>query len=212
MQIVAFIDILGTKALTTSGVFNDYRSIQFSRPVANVAAEHPEIQCAVFSDTVILSSDEEHCSNLLKALAYLYHMWFHGWVLARGALTLGEITWVAQEDDGAAKRLSNYSCARVYGKALVEAAEHEKKCGPGAVVFLTEAAAVFLGERHPDYVLPCATHVLSLYSKTFLQAMLPVVDSWIDDWLTPESQRQLRATRCYFLEMLRQGKCPSDCR
>ncbi len=207
MQMVAFIDILGTKKLTMTGVFNDYRSIQFSNPVAYIAAEHSELQCAVFSDSVILSTNEENYAELLKALAYLYNMWIHGWVLARGAISFGEIVWVAQEHDEAVKPLPNYSCARVYGRALVEAVEHEKKCGPGAVAFLTDSATAFLAKRHPSYVLSGAVNVLSLYSKTFLNALMPVVDSWIEEWSDdPESIRQLRATKHYFEEMLRQGK------
>jgi hypothetical protein len=148
-NLVAFFDILGTKDLITCNKFDDLLSLDFTNPVGIVAARCSRMRCAVFSDSVILSSELDDALLMLKAIGFIYTQWFSDYIFVRGAIALGKVRWVDDENvDKKFKQCRNFMYARVYGQGLVDAHTLEGSSGPGAICFLTEGASkIFLSVK-----------------------------------------------------------------
>ena len=160
-NLVAFLDMLGTKESTRAGTFHRVDTLEFANAVGLAAMSNPEMQFAAFSDSVVVSAPAEVAERFVAVLAFLLGNWFCEFILARGGIALGEIEWVDQPSiDGHFRVLTNFRYARVYGGALVEAVELERASGPGAVCFLSQSAARHLAAVSPDYVLPGLTPML----------------------------------------------------
>lgn len=141
-NLVAFLDMLGNQESIRSGRFHPADTLEFANPVGIAAMRNPEMQFAVFSDSVVVSAPADAVDRFVAVVAHLLGNWFCESILARGGVALGEIEWIAQSSiDGHFRALTNFHYARVYGRALVEAVELERSSGPRAICFLSPSAA-----------------------------------------------------------------------
>jgi hypothetical protein len=160
-SLVAFIDMLGAQESVRSGRFHRWDTIEFANPVGIAANSNPDMQFAVFSDSVVISSPLPVVDRFVAVISYLLGNWFCESILARGGVAIGEIDWVDHPVvDEHFRALTNFRYARVYGSALVEAVELERSSGPGAICFLSQAAAQHIASASADYVLSGLTPML----------------------------------------------------
>ena len=145
MALVGFLDILGTKEAVMRNSFSDLVALDFVGAVGAAAKLFPSLRYAVFSDSVIVSAEEDNAPEFLRAIQYIYGQWYADFILVRGGIAEGEIQWVDHKPvDEMFNQFSNLMYARVYGKGLVLAADLEQRSGPGAIAFLTEPAAALI--------------------------------------------------------------------
>ncbi len=150
---VAYLDVLGTSSKIINEQFGDASMLDFSNPVALTAIEHPNCRFAVFSDCVIVSCPNTEPKELLEVIGDMYLQWCADAIFVRGGIALGEINWVDFHlDNNIFNQLKNFSHARVYGKALVEAHQLEQSSGPGAVPFVSNEAAERLEAYIPNSI------------------------------------------------------------
>jgi len=166
MALVGFFDILGTKDAVINDQFGDLVALDFVGHVGLAAKHFPSLRFAVFSDSVIVSVDEEEDSLFLQAVQYMYGQWYADFIFVRGGIADGEIRWVDHKSvDKMFNTFPNLMYARVYGKGLVIANEIEQRSGPGAITFLTESAANRLSALNPNSVLLGTTPMLCWASE-----------------------------------------------
>ena len=158
---VAYLDILGTSSKVINEQFSDALMLDFANPVALAARNHPKCRFAVFSDCVIFSCPSVEPYELLEVIGNMYLNWCGDVIFVRGGITLGEINWVDFDlDKKVFNKLENFSHARVYGKALVEAYRLEQSSGPGAVPFVSNEAAEKLEATIPNSIYRGQSSVL----------------------------------------------------
>ena len=149
-HLVAFLDILGTKTKVANKQFDDLIALDFANPVGHRAHEFRDSHFAVFSDCVIFSTPAEKPIEFLQILGEIYIEWYADAIFVRGGIAVGEIYWISMDsDERVFRRLPNFSFARVYGSALVEAVEIERSSGPGAFAFASDHAAQILSKAVP---------------------------------------------------------------
>jgi hypothetical protein len=125
-----------------------------------VAAKYnPLFRFAAFSDSALMSAESSKLDRFVALASYFLCNWYEEGLLVRGGISLGEIEWI---DHPALDRdfgyLPNVHYARMYGQAFVDAVELERS-GPGAICFLSEAAAELLTTSSPSNVLTGLTGV-----------------------------------------------------
>ena len=175
-RLVAFLDMLGTQESVRSGRFHSVDTLEFANPVGFAAMSCPEMQFAVFSDSVVVSAPIDHVDRFIGVLASFLGNWFYESILARGGIAVGEIQWVEQPSiDGHFRALRNFHYARVYGSALVEAINLERSSGPGAICFLSAAAAKHIAAVSSVYVLPGLTPMLAWADKSTSDAFIDLL-------------------------------------
>lgn len=153
-QLVAFLDILGTKELVNSGKFSDFHIFDFVNPVGLAAKQIPTVRFAAFSDSVIISAPQEEYKNFVSALSYCYSQWCADHIWVRGGISLGDVRWLDdQASDDLFRGVSNFAYARIYGQALVSAYQTEGASGPGCICFIDEKASDFLSSCSDLFVL-----------------------------------------------------------
>jgi hypothetical protein len=141
--------------------FSDIDTLEFVNTIGIAAGLTPTIRFAVFSDSLIISTEQTQTGPLLRAINFMYSNWFSELIYVRGAISCGDIRWIDdQTSDKFFKKYPNLTYARVYGKGLVFAHELEQKSGPGAVCFLTEQAANILRNEDSCSVLESHTPML----------------------------------------------------
>jgi hypothetical protein len=97
--------------------------------------------------------------------------------------------------------------ARVYGKALIEAYELEKKSGPGAICYMSEKASKFLKGKNENYILEGLTDMLIWTDKNRVEAYCRIFYSKnFKEGLEPDERRHLLATKRYFSNLKNSGK------
>jgi len=194
-NLVAFLDMLGTQESVRSGRFHALDTLEFANPVGFAAMCIPEMQFAVFSDSVVVSAPTEPVDRFVGVLAFLLGNWFSESILARGGISLGAIEWVDQPSiDGEFRALSNFRYARVYGNALVEAVDLERSSGPGALCFLSGAAARHIAAASPDYVLPGLTPMLVWADKASTKFLTRYLTRTLVDEKSTMRHRHISAT------------------
>jgi hypothetical protein len=154
MRLVGFFDILGTRESVMSNHFSDVDVVEFVNPIGLAAGFTPTVRFAVFSDSLIVSTESSEIKPLLRAINFMYLNWFSELVHVRSAISYGEVRWV---DDPHSDKLfegcRNLTYARIYGKGLVAAHELEQHSGPGAICFLTNGSAELFRREEPNSVL-----------------------------------------------------------
>ncbi|MHC4440892.1 MAG: hypothetical protein ACYS3S_26380, partial [Planctomycetota bacterium] len=158
---VAYLDILGTSSKIINEQFSDALMLDFSSPVALAAIRHSKCRFAVFSDCVILSCPGAKPYEFLEVIGNMYLSWCADAIFVRGGIALGEIKWVDfYSDKKEFNKQENFSHARVYGKALVEAYRLEQSSGPGALPFVGNEAAERLEKVIPSSIYRGQNNVL----------------------------------------------------
>jgi len=166
MALIGFFDILGTKDAVMNDQFGDLVALDFVGHVGFAAKHFPSLRFAVFSDSVIVSANEDDDSSFLQAVQFMYGQWYADFIFVRGGIADGEIRWVDYKIvDEMFNALPNLMYARVYGKGLVIANELEQRSGPGAITFLTESAANRLSIASPNSVMLGTTPMLCWASE-----------------------------------------------
>jgi len=166
MALVGFFDILGTKDAVMNDQFDDLIALDFVAPVGFAARQYPSLRFAVFSDSVIVSAEEEDDSLFLMAVQYMYGQWYADFIFVRGGIADGEIRWVDYDlVDQMFNATPNLMYTRVYGKGLVIATELEQRSGPGAITFLTESSSDRLFAVNPNSVMHGTTPMLCWASE-----------------------------------------------
>jgi hypothetical protein len=161
MALVGFLDILGTKNKVINERFSDYEMLDFTGAAGLAAKYFPLTRIAVFSDSIIISSENGNEIDFLKAISYMYGQWFADFIQVRGGIALSDIRWIEYDPaDNIFAPLKNFVCSRVYGSGLVQAYELENRSGPGAITFLTEEAAEKLKTVSKNSVLEGITPML----------------------------------------------------
>jgi hypothetical protein len=165
-SLVGFFDILGTRDSVMSERFSDTDALEFVNPIGIAASFTPNVRFAVFSDSLIVSAEPKEIRPLLRAINFMYGNWFSEMIYVRGAISSGDIHWVADSTcDAYFKRRPNLTYARVYGKGLVTAYGLEQKSGPGAICFLSGKAAELFRKVEGNSVLDGHTPMLSWATK-----------------------------------------------
>ena len=157
-RLVGYFDILGTKARVRKDRFDDLEISDFATPPEIIAKQFPSFRLAAFSDSVLLSAPPSSALDFLRAINFMTTNWSADLVFVRGGVALGEIIWldsISHERD-----LPNFTCARVYGKALVEAISLEHTSGPGIATFVSNNASALLEANVPGSILYAQSNVL----------------------------------------------------
>lgn len=204
MALVGFFDILGTKSAISSGRFSDLTSLDFAGPASIAAKLIPTIRVSIFSDSVIVSAEAGNYPDFLKAISLMYGQWWADFILVRGGIAEGEISWVDHEPiDAKFRSCKNLSCSRVYGEGLVSAYETEQRSGPGAIPYLTEMAACSLSEVEESCVLQGVTPMLCWASQKRAELMLKYASLNLDhEAKQGNGRRHALATRSYWEQVI----------
>lgn len=200
-QLVAFLDILGTKNLVKQGIFSDLHIFDFVNPVGLAAIQIPSVRFAAFSDCVIISAAKEEYENFVSALSYCYSQWYADFIWVRGGISLGDVRWVDDStSDSLFAKASNFAYARIYGEAVVSAYETEGSSGPGCLCFIDKSASDFFASYSKQFVLnKHFTDTLVWAREPEVECYLKVFKSLLDSSITDTFlQRHLRATLRYF--------------
>lgn len=206
-DLVAFLDMLGTHESVRSGRFHPVDTLEFANPVGLAAMAVPEMQFAVFSDSVVVSAPQAQVEKFVGVLAFFLGNWFCESILARGGIALGEIHWVEHPSiDGHFRALSNFHYARVYGGALVEAVDLERSSGPGAICFLSQEAAGHIATISPAYVLPGLTPMLAWADKAAVDFLTHLLTLELRDEKGAVRRRHVAATLSFLQQAASSGK------
>lgn len=190
---VAYLDIWGSSSKIINEQFDDSLMLDFANPVALTAIQHPNCRFAVFSDGVVVSCSSAKPKELLEVIEKMYLQWCADAIFVRGGISLGEINWVPfnyKEFD----QLKNFSHARVYGKALVEAYKLEKGSGPGAVPFVSDEAAEEIEDNIPNSIYRGQNNVLKFLSSEKLSVFKKYCKIFVENEADMEAKRQYLAT------------------
>jgi hypothetical protein len=68
-SLVAFLDVLGTRESVRSGTFHRWDTVEFATPVGIAASSNPDMEFAVFSDSVVISSPVVAVERFVAVLA-----------------------------------------------------------------------------------------------------------------------------------------------
>jgi hypothetical protein len=177
-QLVAYFDILGTRNRVSRGLFDDLEAYDFAAPPETVASQFPSFRLAVFSDCAILSAPTDQALDFLRAVNFMTCNWSSDLVFVRGGVALGEIIWLSPNGPGKHLQQPNFSCARVYGKALVEAVTVEQKSGPGIVTFVSDGASIFLEAEIPGSILRGQSNILVSHTRQEMGNWRGFYDDW----------------------------------
>ena len=196
-HLVGFFDILGTSEMVTQGSFSEYFSFDFVNPVGLAAMRYPEFKFAVFSDNAVISCDASRASEFVFLITELHMSWFADHIFVRGGVALGDIQWVEFDIDKKFNGLSNFSFSRVYGEALIEAYNSERRSGPGALCFVSEDAAAFLKKKVPGSIFSTLSHILVWMPTEKLDHLIGVFKD-----LSEKKEKSIEAQR-HFLATVR---------
>ncbi len=213
MALVAFLDILGTKEQILADEFlPDAGSLDFANAVGLTAYLAPKLHFAVFSDSVIVSSEENDAEVFVKALGHIYANWYGDLILVRGGIAAGEIDWVEDiRNDPFFRKLRNFMYARVYGRAVVEAHQLEQRSGPGAVCFLSEKASKALSNVHQNAVLEGPVDCLAWATERIARTVRDYMELGASREIKEtERRRHLLATKHYWDRIVREQKFLPD--
>jgi hypothetical protein len=208
MALVGFFDILGTRDAVLKGRFSDHVALDFSGPAGLAAREFSSVRVAVFSDSVILTAEAGAERDFLGAVGLMYGQWNADLILVRGGIAQGDIRWVDHEPvDSLFGKCKNFQCSRVYGDGLVHAYELEQKSGPGAIPFLTEAAANVLCSIDENSVILGATPMLCWANQREAEILMLYAKAGVERVLdTGNARRHALATRFYWEQVALQRK------
>jgi hypothetical protein len=177
-QLVGYFDILGTKDRVQKGQFDDLEVFDFAGPPESVASAFASFRLAAFSDSVILSASSNRALDFLRAVNFLMCNWAADLVFVRGGVALGEIVWVDSIHPDNARQFPNFSCARVYGKALVEAVKIEGSSGPGIATFVSDSAADFFENEIPGSILRGHSNILVFLNQKEMRDWKGFYNDW----------------------------------
>ncbi len=200
-QLVGYFDILGTKEKVLKGQFSDAHICDFVNSAGIMAKEHPKIKVAAFSDSVVISCADKYVREFVKTIRELYLNWWGDHIFVRGGVALGEIRWV----NGYNFRIPNFTCARVYGAALVKAVELAEESGPGILCFVDEEAAIVINRAVPGIVLPSLTPILNWIPVEKIEQLTRTVEFLSERTRSELARRHLVAT-LRFLKQLHKGE------
>lgn len=200
-QLVGYFDILGTSKQVLHRNFSDGDILDFTNPVGLVARKYPYFKFAVFSDCVILSCKSTQVNEFIDVVRELYLSWSADHIFVRSGIALGEIRWVDFSlDNKLFKILSNFACARVYGEALVEAVELEKKSGPGMLCFTSEDAVALIKKTAPEAIFQTLVPVLNWIPSEKVDQMVKIFRYLVDCKTTSKDKRRHFLATLSFLE------------
>lgn len=194
--------------------FSDVDALEFVNTIGIAARFTPSVRFAVFSDSLIISTESTEIRPLLRAINFMYGNWFSEMVRVRGAISCGDIRWV---DDAPSDELfrgrTNLTYARVYGKGLVIAHELEQKSGPGAICFLTESAAQLFRATEPNSVLDAHTPMLCWATKQQAETLEGYAVNFLERTQKDSAEwRHANATKHYCSSVIANGKfLPDSC-
>ena len=200
-QLVAFLDILGTKSLVKQGKFSDLHIFDFVNPVGLAAIQIPDVRFAAFSDCVIISAPQEKYESFIAALSFCYSQWYADHIWVRGGISLGDVRWVDDPgSDSLFERASNFAYARIYGEAIVSAYQTEGSSGPGCLCFIDKKASEYLSSCSSQFIFnkhftDTLVWAREPEAKHYLDIFKDLLDFSVDD---TSLQRQLSATARYF--------------
>ncbi|EMS78846.1 hypothetical protein [Desulfotignum phosphitoxidans] len=200
-SLFAFLDILGTKALIESGEFGDLHALDFVNPVGIAAQLIPSVRFAAFSDCVMISAHKNNHEDFISAISFCYSQWCADHVFVRGAISFDEIHWVDDSNtDARFKRLSNFTYARIHGKALVSAYKLEGSSGPGVLCFISDNASEFLQKKANFYILHWGQTDSLIWCNESDAHRLKGIFETLAENSTPgsEKHKHFRATMKYF--------------
>lgn len=206
-HLVGFFDILGTSEMVKGDIFSDSHILDFSNAVGLAALDHPAFRFAVFSDTVIISCNANRVSEFISVVKEMHSHWFADYIFVRGGIALGEIQWVdCDVDKQVFSKLPNFSHARVYGKALIEAYNLERQSGPGMLCFVSENAANLFSKAVPGSIFSSLSHILVWMPPEKLDKLRKIFKSLTEGkGISIEAQRHFLTTN-RFLEQIRSRK------
>lgn len=207
MSYAAFFDLLGTKAKIEQKQLSALVVLDFAGAPAVLAIDFPKLRFAVFSDSVIITCEDEDIDEFIIAVCNLMLMWSADWIHPRGGIAHGEVSWIDDAGiDHIEKIVSNYVSARIYGKALIEAVELESKSGPGAVVFLSDESAEKFNEKFPGSAHSSMINILNWATKKDAEIQLSTMEILANkEPLHKESRRQFIATHRFWKNIIRHG-------
>lgn len=166
MALIGFFDILGTSEAVMHDRFSDIDVLEFVNVIGIAASACKAIRFAVFSDSLIVSTEPANARELIKAINFMYSNWFAELIHVRAAISSGDINWVGHPPtDELFRSVPNLTYARVYGRGLVKAHELEQRSGPGAICFLTQSAAEVFRSKESNSVLEGHTSMLCWLTK-----------------------------------------------
>lgn len=196
-QLVGYFDILGTKDRVQKEQFDDLEALDFAAPPRTVARVFKSFRLAAFSDSVILSAPSNRALDFLRAINFLMCNWAGDLVFVRGGVALGKIVWVDSTHPKEAIPLSNFSCARVYGKALVEAVTIERSSGPGIATFVSDSAADLFENEIPGSILRGHSNILVFLNRKEMDAWKGFYQDWAKrkQWATSANLHFLATIR-----------------
>jgi len=212
MSLVGFFDILGTRDKIMDNRFCDTDVLEFVNAIGVAAGFTPGVRFAVFSDSLIIATEPTQLRPLLQGLNFMYANWSSELVYVRGAFSCGDARWVDDPvTDKHFRRLPNLTYARIYGKGLVSAYQLEQSSGPGAICFLTDAAAALFREQETASVLD--GHAPMLCWATARQAS--IADGYASSHMERSRKdslewRQAVATKHYWTSVLANEKFLPD--
>jgi hypothetical protein len=175
-RLVGYFDILGTKARVRQGRFDDLEISDFANPPELIAKQFPSFRLAAFSDSVLLSAPPGSALDFLRAINFMTKNWSADLVFVRGGVALGEIIWLDSMPHE--RDLPNFTCARVYGKALVEAVTLERTSGPGVATFVSNSASDLMEANVPGSILYAQSNVL----VSLTQQEISIWKRFYTDW------------------------------
>jgi hypothetical protein len=208
MSLVGFLDILGTTNKVMNDRFSDLEILDFSAAAGLAAKNFPSIRIAVFSDSVIISSEDGKEMDFLKAISYMYREWFADFIQVRGGIAYDEIQWIDHDpSDRIFGTLKNFACCRVYGRGLVQAYKLENRSGPGAITYLTEEAAVIIKGLHKNAVLEGISPMLCWSNELGAKTLQGYAKINVEhNSKQSEERKQALATQSYWQQVNNQKK------
>lgn len=208
-QLVGFFDLLGTKSLVKSGRFSRDHVLDFSAPAGLVVDRHREWRAAAFSDCIVLSCVEHDSAAFVDEVGYMFANWWADGMLVRAGIAHGRVSWADEPSiDRAIFALPNFTFARVYGEALVDAYELEGASGPGSICHLSEGAASLLQAAAPGSVIESIGPMLNWMEADDIEKWLNWHRSTLEGEVAKEARRHLLAT-VRFLKLARGQANPS---
>lgn len=204
-QLVAYFDILGTKDRVQKNLFDDVAALDFASPAGIVAKTLPQFRLAAFSDCVIISAPSSRLLDFLRAVHFLTGNWSEDLVFARGGIALGEIAWVDSMPHDNMFNLPNFSCARVYGKGLVQAYTIERTSGPGVVTFVGDSASELFEQEIPGSILRGQSNILICLNRVEIEAWRSFFSGQVRDEPIESPARSHLLATLRILDMMETG-------
>jgi hypothetical protein len=176
-KLIAYFDLLGFKSLIENNTFEDYtkaienlfyitemslslgKTIDVNKSFSSDLS-NSNINCIVFSDTIIFWCEKENSDNIKELLDVTFEFSskaIRHFFPVRGALNFGEFS--SNNLNHKNQNNAKYNVNSVYGKALVDAyLKAENQSWAGTTIDLS--VIKYLDEKHPDLIEVLAKYTM----------------------------------------------------